>query len=316
MHFVDNGLLYLRDVHQAYPVDGHIKTIINGISLLVKENEFITVVGPSGSGKSTLLRMILGEEPPVKGEVLMGREVVDHPDRSRGIVFQSHSAFPHMTIQENAASGLIWEDSNLTDRVLGYFRLSPQHRALKRRALDEAATILEEVGLGDHIKKYPDQLSGGQRQRVAIAGSMIMKPKILLMDEPFGALDVVTREQMQDFIIRMFETNDMSIIFITHSLDEAVYLATRIWVISQFYEDDQPHEGSKIVTDIPVDAPFNRKWRESGKFAAIREQLWSDGLDPGHKQHVRDFNLSHPHSIRCGVDERDAVVPSVGQENI
>lgn len=298
MPFVDHGLLYLCDVHQAYPVDGHVKTIINGVSLLVKENEFITVVGPSGSGKSTLLRMILGEETPVKGEVFMDREVVEHPDRSRGIVFQSHSVFPHMTVQENVASGLIWEDSDLRDRVMGYFRLSPNHRALKRRAFDEAATILKEVGLGDHITKYPDQLSGGQRQRVAIAGSMIMKPKILLMDEPFGALDVVTREQMQDFIIRMFETNDMSIIFITHSLEEAVYLATRVWVISQFYEDDQPHEGSKIVTDIPVDAPFDREWREAREFAMIRKQLWIDGLDPDHNQHVRDFNLLHPHSIR------------------
>ena len=292
MPYRDHALLFLKDVQQAYPDDGGMKTVINGINAIVMGHEFITLLGPSGSGKSTLLRMMLGSEMPHHGQCFFEGKEVRGPDRYRGIVFQRYSMFPFLTTQESVAQGVIWEETTLPQRKL----YLPEFLPVKERAMKMAAQMLDQMGLGDHLKKKPDMLSGGQRQRAAIAQALVMKPKLLLMDEPFGALDVIVREQMQELIIRLYREYNMSIVFVTHDVDEALYLGTRIWVISQHYKGE-PHHGAKLVADMPFDEPHGPERRESRELPILRRQVMHD-LKPGNVLDPRNLNLIHRYAIR------------------
>jgi len=293
-------LLYLENIYQQYP-DGRrgTKTVLNNINLAVGRGEFITVVGPSGCGKSTLLRLILGSERPTRGTILLEGDLLQKPSRSRGIVFQRYSLFPHFTVLENVAAGLLWEKFSLFQRCLrmpGYRRSSREHR-------ERAAHFLERVGLGEHMDKYPSQLSGGQQQRVAIAQSVIMQPRILLMDEPFGALDDTTRQDMQLFILEEWQEARPTIFFVTHDLEEAVFLGTRVLVLSQYYSTDTESEGAKIVDDLPTpgEHPKAMDFKYSPEFNELLMQIRHDGLDPNVRQHISQFALGHPHSFRSPV---------------
>ncbi len=183
--------------------------------------EFIAILGPSGCGKSTMLNLIAGfpeVSPPTTGQVLVRGEPVSGPGRDRGMIFQRYSSFPHKTVAENVRFGLELNAGELN------------HSAAERR--DLARSWIERVGLAPHTDKYPHQLSGGQQQRVAIARSLVLKPKIILMDEPFSALDEPTRLDMQELILELWSEVEATVFLVTHSVAEAVYLGDRVWLFS------------------------------------------------------------------------------------
>jgi NitT/TauT family transport system ATP-binding protein len=183
--------------------------------------EFIAIVGPSGCGKSTILNLIHGFSdvyPPTSGEVLVRGHRVTGPGRDRGMIFQKYSSFPHRTVLENVTFGLELNEGEL--------RLPARDREARAREW------IKKVGLGGHEKKYPHQLSGGQQQRVAIARSLVLKPQIILMDEPFSALDEPTRLEMQRLIMDLWHEVEATVLIVTHSIAEAVFLGDRVWVMA------------------------------------------------------------------------------------
>ena len=287
-------LIHIEDVYQRYPVrtdDGAMKTILNDVDLRVRAGELISVVGPSGCGKSTLLRLLLGSEKPSEGKVLVGGKAVGEPSRQRGIVFQKYSLFPHLTVLENIVFGLDLEEFSIPGRILRF----AHYRKKRREYLEKARTYLERIQLADAADKYPHELSGGMRQRVAIAQAAIMEPEILLMDEPFGALDDATRQGMQLFLLELWEKSRMTVFFVTHDLEEALFLGTRVLVLSQYYEADEETEGAKIVVDkeVPGGHPKPSDFRYSPEFNEILESIRRNGLDPEVRQHIKEFDLSH-----------------------
>ncbi len=187
-----------------------------------EHGEFVAIVGPSGCGKSTILNLIHGFPdvyPPTRGEVLVRGEGVAGPGRDRGMVFQRYSSFPHLTVLDNVLFGLELNASSL---------------GLSRAARSELAREwIAKVGLAGHEHKYPHQLSGGQQQRVAIARTLVLKPRIILMDEPFSALDEPTRYEMQRLIMELWHEVEATVLIVTHSLAEAVFLGDRVWVMTR-----------------------------------------------------------------------------------
>jgi ABC-type nitrate/sulfonate/bicarbonate transport system ATPase subunit len=184
--------------------------------------EFIAIVGPSGCGKSTVLNLIHGFDdvfPPTTGEVLVRNRPVSGPGRDRGMIFQKYSSFPHRTVLRNVTFGL-----ELNRKELGLSGSSME---------DMAADWITRVGLKGHERKFPHQLSGGQQQRVAIARSLVLKPRIILMDEPFSALDEPTRVEMQRLIMELWHEVEATVFIVTHSIAEAVFLGDRVWVFTQ-----------------------------------------------------------------------------------
>jgi len=294
-------VLNLENVYVRYPSrtpgeGGRLRTILHDVHLNVRRGEFISLVGPSGCGKSTLLRLVLGSEPPAEGTVRVDGALVDGPSRQRGIVFQKYSLFPHLTVAENVIFGLDLEKFGLVGRWLRW----PEYRKQKREFIEEARTYLERMHLGEAADKYPHELSGGMRQRVAIAQAAIMEPEILLLDEPFGALDDATRQGMQLFLLELWEKTKMTIFFVTHDLEEALFLGTRVVVLSQYYTSVEGIEGAKIVTDaeVPGRHPKPSDFRYSPEFNELLARIRRDGLDPEIRQHVREFDLSHSDAWR------------------
>jgi ABC-type nitrate/sulfonate/bicarbonate transport system ATPase subunit len=198
-------------------------TALHDVSFAIENapnrGEFISIIGPSGCGKSTILNLIAGFLPPSEGEVLIGGRPVPGPGRDRGMIFQQYSSFPHLTVMQNVLFGL---EINKHDIGLDY-------PARIRRAEE----LIEQVGLKGHAHKYPHQLSGGQQQRVAIARTLATEPRILLMDEPFSALDEPTRLEMQELLVGLWYRIQPTIFCVTHSVAEAVYLAERLWIFTQ-----------------------------------------------------------------------------------
>jgi NitT/TauT family transport system ATP-binding protein len=288
-------VLELFNVYQQY--DGRI--ILNDISLRIRQGEFVSIVGPTGCGKSTMLRMILGSERPSQGIATMEGHLIKRPDRRRGIVFQKYSLFDFMNVRDNVMFGLELEHFRLMDNYLR--KIFPfMYRKKVKMFREEADHFLEKVGLLSHAENYPHQLSGGQRQRVAIAQAMIMKPQILLMDEPLGALDVGTREAMQIFIQELWGQTEQTILFITHDLEEAIFMGTRLIVLSQYYKDGM--NGSKIVEDIKIPWPQPRPTtiKHTKEFNDIMEGIRHAGLDPAHLHDINEFNIQHEDAL-CSV---------------
>ena len=290
---MENDLLFIENVYKSYGD----KVILDDIDLMVNEGEFCTVVGPSGCGKSTLLRLILGQEQPDSGILNFEGSPIGPSDTRRGIVYQKYSLFPNLTVLENVMLG--------HELALGLF---PGKLKLDE-ARSEALMFLKRVRLEGHENKYPHELSGGMQQRVAIAQALIMRPKILLMDEPFGALDPGTREDMQLFILEIWEESNMTIFFVTHDLEEAIFLGTRVVVLSQFYTDgrgDIANRGARVVSDYKIkDRAPSVKYKETADFGQLIGTIRKEGFDPDYIQHVEDFNLKHPDSFHSiNVDER------------
>ena len=210
-----NTVLSARRVWKEFTTThGNVVCAVQDFQLDVRENEFVCIVGPSGCGKSTLLRMAAGLEAPSAGEILYRDSPVTTPRREVGMVFQEYSLLPWRTVRDNVALGLEFAGA------------SPARRA------EAAARYLELVNLSDFAGALPHELSGGMRQRVAIARALANRPDVLLMDEPFGALDAHTRILLQKELLRIWEKHRTTILFVTHSVDEAVYLADKVVVMS------------------------------------------------------------------------------------
>ena len=223
--------------------------VLKDVSLHVEQGEFVCIVGASGSGKSTLLRLVAGLERPTSGLIEVDGKQVTGPGADRGMVFQDYTLYPWLTVQKNVEFGL---------KLQGV-------EAKERR--EQASYYLEMVGLVDFSQALPKELSGGMKQRVAIARALTSQPKILLMDEPFGALDVQTKESLQQFMLELWESTGTSILMITHDVREAVFLSERIYVMS-----DRP---GTIRAEIAVDLGKSRSQatRELAEFKAYQDQV-------------------------------------------
>jgi NitT/TauT family transport system ATP-binding protein len=255
--------IQIEKVHVDYPAAGHAsRSVLNGISLDIESGEFVAIVGETGCGKSTLLRLILGEEKPTRGRLLVNGCERRQPDRHCGYVPQKYSLFPDKTVLDNVTFGL-------EATTFGAWpMLRWVHPGQMRRFREEALRYLRHTGLNESdARKYPHQLSGGMQQRVAIAQALIMKPPILLMDEAFSALDPATRTGMQRLIKTLWRESGTTIVFVTHNTREAVCLGTRIIALAK---DGEGERGSCIALDLPVpDLDFDSDERDIGDL--IRE---------------------------------------------
>jgi NitT/TauT family transport system ATP-binding protein len=278
-------------------------TVFRDLDLIIREREFTTIVGPSGCGKSTLFRLILGSQFPTAGTVRVDGQPVEAVTPKTGIVYQRYSLFPHLTVADNIALGPLLHQTGAFESVIR--SLGPHYRRVRAEARAEALGLLERIGLGRADgDKFPHELSGGMQQRVAIAQATIMKPKVLMMDEPFGALDHSTREDMQLFILEQAKAHGLTVIFVTHDLSEAIFLGTRVVGLSQYYTASSQDEqvGARIVTDRDLVAalggghPRPTSVVDTPVFRQVRRQLHEDVLDPDHRQHISEFNHDHADS--------------------
>jgi NitT/TauT family transport system ATP-binding protein len=222
------------------------QVVLENINLHIGDHEFVTIVGASGCGKTTFLRMLLGVETPSRGEFLIdGHPLPSEPGPDRGIVFQRYSLFPHLTVIENLLLGLELRGAPLLGRLFG---------ARRRRALDRADQLLDAVGLQGAADKYPHALSGGMQQRLSIAQSVICEPKILLLDEPFGALDPGITADMHTLILKLWNMNKMTVFMVTHDVQESFQLGTRLLVFDKLRVDPQAPDadGATITFNIPL----------------------------------------------------------------
>jgi NitT/TauT family transport system ATP-binding protein len=226
--------------------------------------EFRVLLGPSGCGKSTLLRMIAGLDKPTSGEVLVNGVPVTGPGKDRGMVFQKYTSFPWLTVAENVAYGM---------------KINGVPEAQRKGTTDH---LLNSVGLTEFANVYPETLSGGMQQRVAIARTLALRPSVILMDEPFGALDAQTRSDMQQLLLQIWDETACTILFVTHDVEEAVYLADRIFIMSS-------HPGT-LVEDVhvPFDRPRRLELKESSEFHDLQHYVLGRLKSaPGIGGHVR-----------------------------
>ena len=243
--------LLIDQVERIFPgVRGGAPTrAIEPISLEVHDNDFITILGPSGCGKSTLLRIVAGLDQPTSGRVLLDGAPIAGPGADRGMVFQSYTLFPWLTVRQNIAFGL------------------REQRMAQARQDEICDFYLERVGLSAFAHHLPRQLSGGMQQRTALARAMANNPKVLLLDEPFGALDHQTRELMQELLLGIWEQDRKTVLFVTHDIDEAIFMASRVVVMSA--------RPGHIKCDIPVEFAHPREYliKTTPDFAALKARL-------------------------------------------
>ncbi|MBD3620185.1 MAG: ABC transporter ATP-binding protein [Chromatiales bacterium] len=248
-------------------------TALKDISFQTHKREFVCVIGPSGCGKSTLIRTLAGLEEQSSGEVLLDGRPVKGPGPDRGMVFQGYTLFPWRTVKKNVMFGL---------EMAGRGRVASE---------DEAMQWIDLVGLSKFANAYPHQLSGGMKQRVAIARALANQPRILLMDEPFGALDAQTRAKMQAYLLEIWKNIDVTILFITHDLDEAVYLADRILVLKA-----HPGEVQELI-EVPVPHPRTPEQFLSPEFLATRRRL-EQLIHPPQAEAEPGINGDHLNMVR------------------
>ncbi|MFP4068590.1 MAG: ABC transporter ATP-binding protein [Verrucomicrobiota bacterium] len=222
---------------------------LKDIRFKVHRREFVSVIGPSGCGKSTLIRILAGLDYPTDGRILLDGKPVLGPGADRGMVFQGYTLFPWLTVKKNVMFGL---------EVNGRSGSAVEQEAMQ---------WIELVGLADSANAYPSQLSGGMKQRVAIARALANQPQILFMDEPFGALDAQTRAQMQDYLLQIWKHVDVTILFVTHDLEEAIYLSDRILVLKA-----NPGEVQEFI-EVPVPRPRDPQQFISPEFLAVKQRL-------------------------------------------
>ena len=243
---VSPGALTIRGLSKVYPFKGKPVPVLEDIDLEIRPGEFISILGASGCGKSTLLRLIVGLDQDYQGQILLDQQAVRGPGLERGIVFQDHRLFPWMTLQQNIALAL----KNHTMPATHKDRLVAEHIAL--------------VGLSGYEQAYPHQLSGGMAQRAAIARALVNKPKVLLLDEPLGALDALTRVRLQQELQRIWVQERCTVIMVTHDIEEALYLGDRVIVMDA-------HPG-RIREDLRIDLPHPRE-RDSTVLQAYKQRL-------------------------------------------
>ena len=243
-------LLSIKDLEVQFHVRGRILTAIRGISLDIYENEFICVVGPSGCGKSTLLNIIAGLQMPTSGKAYCNDHEITGTGTERGVVFQQYALFPWLTVKKNVMFAL-------------------NMRGVKGPAAEaEALEYLKKVDLEKFANHYPKELSGGMKQRVAIARAYAANPEVLLMDEPFGALDAQTRTQLQSELLDTWEKDMKTCFFITHDVDEAILLAQKVIIMSA-----RPGRIKEVV-DIDIPYPRNQETKLLPRFMELRNHIW------------------------------------------
>jgi NitT/TauT family transport system ATP-binding protein len=242
-------ILTVRDLKRTYEGDDGAHVVFDKVSLDIHRREFITVIGPSGCGKSTFLRIIAGLDESCGGEALLDGKPLAGPGPDRGMVFQGYTLFPWLTVRRNVMFGL---------EMAGKSRTTAE---------SEAREWLAMVGLEKFENAYPHELSGGMKQRVAIARALANEPRILIMDEPFGALDALTRCKMQGYLLQIWKKVDVTILFITHDLDEAVYLSDRILVMGT-----NPGRVVEFIEN-PVPRPRTPEQIHSAPFLAVKRRL-------------------------------------------
>ncbi|PYE31098.1 MULTISPECIES: ABC transporter ATP-binding protein [unclassified Rhizobium] len=272
--------LQIRGLDKSFIVAGRALKVLEDIDLSIRSGEFVTIVGASGCGKSTLLRLILGLDLDYQGDVLVDGARVQRPGLDRSIVFQDHRLLPWLNVEANVAAAL---------------RRSPLSRAQKRETVREH---LELVGLTSFAHAYPAQLSGGMAQRVAIARALVNRPRFLLLDEPLGALDALTRLRLQDELKRIVEHEKTTALLVTHDVDEAVHLGHRIVVM-------QPHPG-RIATVLAIPEAA-RQDRSSREFIALRDEvLRLLGVDTGTGAGTRSAGAPETFEKRGQQERQDA----------
>lgn len=243
-------LLEFREVWVEYGD----KVVLERVSLAIGAGEFVSVVGPSGAGKSTFLRLILGQEGPSRGQVLLdGTPLEPECSPDRGVVFQRYSTFPHLTALGNVLFGLECARAPLSARLFG---------GARRKARDEAAAMLEAVGLGHSLEVYPAQMSGGMQQRLAVAQALVKHPRVLLLDEPFGALDPGIRLDMHELVGRLWQEHRLTVVMVTHDINEAFKLGTRVLAFDKRRHD--PHAPNRYGATATYDVKLDRKSKAAG----------------------------------------------------
>jgi len=240
--------LHIQNLSKVYRSDGHEVVAIDEINLAIRNKEFATILGPSGCGKSTLLRIVAGLMKPTRGVVRLDGSAIGGPGRDRGMVFQSYTLFPWLTVMENIQFGL---------------GLSGVPKAEREQIAKE---FVEKVGLWGFEAAYPKALSGGMKQRVAIARALANNPAILLLDEPFGALDAQTRALMQELLTSVWEELHKTILFVTHDVEEAIFLSDRVFIMTA-----RPGR-IKAEIDVPLERPRNYELKASETFLTLKHQ--------------------------------------------
>ena len=240
-----SALLSLRNVWVEYGD----KIVLEDMTLDIAEGSFVSIIGPSGAGKSSLLRVVLGQEAPTRGSILLDdRPLTPECGPDRGVVFQRYSVFPHLSVLRNTLLGLEFAQAPFSARLVGRKR---------REAATEAEEMLAAVGLADSMHLYPAEMSGGMQQRLAIAQALIKRPRILLLDEPFGALDPGIKADMHALITRLWREYSLTVIMVTHDIKEAFSLGTRVLTLDKRRHDPHaPHRyGATAVYDLPLTKP-------------------------------------------------------------
>ena len=247
-----NIKVQIKHVEKVYEGRNGKTIALNGVDLDIQENEFICVVGPSGCGKSTLLNIIAGLLEPSSGEVLVDGNKVVGTGVDRGVVFQQYALFPWLTVKKNVEFGLKLKKD-----------VTPQQRE------ETAMKYIRMVGLEKFVDAYPKELSGGMKQRVAIARAYAVNPSLLLMDEPFGALDAQTRTQLQTELLRTWQEEQKTCFFITHDVEEAILLATKVIIMSA-----RPGRIREVL-DIKIPYPRNQETKLLPEFTELKNYIWN-----------------------------------------
>ena len=244
------SILAIRGVSRRFETVGRAPTIaLQATDLEVEENDFVTILGPSGCGKSTLLRIVAGLDKQSSGEALLDGKRIDGPGAGRGMVFQSYTLFPWLSVLDNVCFGL--RERNLP----------------RAQQLEIANAFIKKVGLRGFEKHFPKQLSGGMQQRTALARALANNPRMLLMDEPFGALDHQTRELMQELLLGIWEAEKKTVLFVTHDIDEAVFMGSRVLVMSA-----RPGR-IKLNREVPLPHPRHYSVKTTPVFSQLKAEL-------------------------------------------
>ena len=253
---VEKTLIEIKEVHKVYRDGGLEVNALNGVDLSIAENEFVCIVGPSGCGKTTLLNIIAGLETFELGSVRMNGEDIVGPGPDRGVIFQQYALFPWMTVRRNVEYGM------------KFLRHENGEKYTKQEKRKLAEHYIKMVNLEGFENSYPKTLSGGMKQRVAIARGYAVNPQVLLMDEPFGALDAQTRAQLQEDLLKSWEQEQKTCFFITHDVDEAVLLATRVIIMSA--------RPGRIIDEVKIDLPYprNQATKLMPEFTKHRNYIW------------------------------------------
>jgi NitT/TauT family transport system ATP-binding protein len=243
--------LSFEDVGVDFPTVAGPMTVVDGVDLEIRQGEFVSIIGPSGCGKTTLLNIVGGFVKPTRGRVLLDHEPVKGPGPDRGVIFQEYGVFPWLTVRGNIEFGL-------------GLRANVRHAGQRVEIVERYLSLM---GLKDFADHHPKHLSGGMRQRLALARAYAVQPEFLLMDEPFGALDAQTRTAMQDLLLQVLASEGKTVLLVTHSVDEAIYLSSRIVVVTA-----RPARVRTII-DVPFSYPRHESVHEDYRFAELRARI-------------------------------------------